>query len=76
LEKLLRGPLDSVAFIRNPENKSQVVKSLGKGLHLARIEDAEEGYENVLGIYERKIYPASTAFATSSASTSFSRFFR
>lgn len=58
LENLLRGLLDSVAFIRNPENKSQVVKSLAKGLHLARVEDAEEGYQNVLGIYERKIYPS------------------
>ncbi len=58
LENLLRGLLDSVAFIRTPENKSQVVKSLAKGLHLARVEDAEEGYQNVLGIYERKIYPS------------------
>ena len=58
LENLLRGLLDSVAFIRTPENKFQVVKSLAKGLHLARVEDAEEGYQNVLGIYERKIYPS------------------
>jgi NitT/TauT family transport system substrate-binding protein len=58
LENVLRGLLDSVAFIRNPENKPQVVKSLAKGLRLKRIEDAEEGYQTIVGIYEKKIYPS------------------
>src|SRR5919197_946821 len=58
LENLLRGLLDSLAFIRNPENKPQVMKSLAKGLRLARIEDAEEGYQNMGGIYEKKIHPS------------------
>jgi NitT/TauT family transport system substrate-binding protein len=57
LENVLRGLLDGVAFIRNPENKPQVVKSLAKGLRLKRVEDAEEGYQTIVGIYERKIYP-------------------
>jgi len=64
LENVLRGLLDSLAFIRNPENKPQVMKSLAKGLRLARVEEAEEGYQNMVGIYEKKIFPASTAFAT------------
>jgi ABC-type nitrate/sulfonate/bicarbonate transport system substrate-binding protein len=58
LENVIKGLLDGVAFIRNPENKSQVIKSLAKGLRLKRIEDAEEGYQSMLGIYERKIYPS------------------
>ena len=58
LENVVRGLLDSLAFIRNPENKPQVMKSLAKGLRLARIEDAEEGYQNMVGIYEKKIHPS------------------
>jgi len=58
LENVLRGLLDGVAFIRNPETKPQVLKSLAKGLRLKRIEDAEEGYQTIVGIYEKKIYPS------------------
>jgi len=54
----MRGLLDGVAFIRNPENKSQVARSLAKGLRLKRIEDAEEGYQSMLDLYERKIFPS------------------
>jgi hypothetical protein len=50
--------LDGVAFVRNPENKPQVVKSLAKGLRLKRLDDAEEGYQSIVGIYEKKIYPS------------------
>jgi hypothetical protein len=42
----------------SPENKPQVIISLVKGLHLKRIEDAEEGYQSVVSIYEREIYPS------------------
>lgn len=58
VENVLRGLLDSVAFIRNPENKPQVIKSLAKGLRLKRVEDAQEGYQSIVGIYEKKIYPS------------------
>jgi ABC-type nitrate/sulfonate/bicarbonate transport system substrate-binding protein len=58
IENVLRGLLDSVAFIRNPENKPQVIKSLAKGLRLKRAEDAQEGYQSIVGIYEKKIYPS------------------
>jgi len=50
--------LDGVAFIRIPENKPQVAESLAKGLRLKRIDDAEEGYQSMLSIYERKMYPS------------------
>lgn len=55
---MIKALLDAVTFIRNTENKPQVVKSLAKGLRLKRIEDAEEGYQSMLGLYERKIYPS------------------
>jgi NitT/TauT family transport system substrate-binding protein len=58
IENVIRGLLDGVAFVRNPENKAMVVKSLAKGLRLKRIEDAEEGYQSIVDIYEKKIYPS------------------
>ena len=47
-----------MAFIRNPDNRPQVVKSLAKGLRLKGIEDAEEGYQTMIGLYEKRIYPS------------------
>jgi hypothetical protein len=55
---VLRALLDSVAFIRNPDNKSQVTKSLAKALRFRRIEDAEDGYRTMVNLYDRKIYPS------------------
>lgn len=58
VENVLRGLLDSLAFIRAPANKAAVMKSLAKGLRLKRVEEAEEGYQTMLGLYEKKIYPS------------------
>ncbi len=58
VESVMRGLLDGVAFIRNPANRPQVMKSLAKGLRLSRVADAEEGYQSIVGIYEKKIYPS------------------
>jgi ABC-type nitrate/sulfonate/bicarbonate transport system substrate-binding protein len=58
VENVLRGLLDSVAFIREPANKAAVLKTLAKGLRLKRVEEAEEGYQIMLGLYEKKIYPS------------------
>jgi ABC-type nitrate/sulfonate/bicarbonate transport system substrate-binding protein len=58
VENVLRALVDGSAFIRNPENKAQVTRSLAKALRLRRIEDAEEGYQSMLNLYERKIYPS------------------
>jgi len=43
-----------------PQPRKQIpgLKSLAKGLRLKRIEDAEEGYQTIVGIYEKKIYPS------------------
>jgi len=63
VESVLRGLLDAAAFIRNRENKAQVMKSLARGLRLSRLEDAEEGYQSIVDIYERKIYPSTDGIA-------------
>ena len=57
-EGVFRGLLDAVAFIRNPENKADVMKAVAKGMRLPRLEDAEQGYHSMAGLYEKKIYPS------------------
>jgi NitT/TauT family transport system substrate-binding protein len=57
-EGVFRGLLDAVAFIRNPANKADVMKAVAKGMRLPRVEDAEEGYHSMAGLYEKKIYPS------------------
>jgi NitT/TauT family transport system substrate-binding protein len=57
VENMLRGVVDSLHFIAQPENKPAVLKSLMKGLRLQKVEQAMEGYDTLANIYERKIYP-------------------
>ena len=57
VESVLRGIVDSLAFIAQPENKPAVLKSLAKGLHLSKVEQAVEGYESLPLLYSRRIYP-------------------
>ena len=57
VESVLRGIVDSLQFIAQPENKPAVLKSLMKGLRLQKVDQALEGYDTLDGIYERKIYP-------------------
>jgi NitT/TauT family transport system substrate-binding protein len=57
VEGVLRGIVDSMAFIAQPENKPAVLKSLAKGLRLSKVEQAVEGYESLSLLYTRRIYP-------------------
>lgn len=57
VERFLRGLSDGVAFALDPANKTAVMRSLAKGLRLSRPEDALEGYEGMLTLYQRQIYP-------------------
>jgi ABC-type nitrate/sulfonate/bicarbonate transport system substrate-binding protein len=57
-EGLYRALLDAVSFIRNPTNKSEVIRALAKGMRLPRPEDAEEGYQSLPTLYDKKIYPS------------------
>ena len=58
VENVLRALLDSSAYIRNPDNKASVMKSLAKALRFRRVEDAEDGYRSMVHLYEKKIYPS------------------
>jgi NitT/TauT family transport system substrate-binding protein len=57
VENVLRSVLDAMTFIAQPENKPAVLKSLAKGLRLAKVEQAIEGYESLPLLYDRRIYP-------------------
>jgi ABC-type nitrate/sulfonate/bicarbonate transport system substrate-binding protein len=57
VERFLKGLSDGVAFALDPANKTAVIRSLAKGLRLSRPEDALEGYEGMLTLYQRQIYP-------------------
>jgi NitT/TauT family transport system substrate-binding protein len=57
VENVLRGLVDSLAFVAQPENKPAVLKSLMKGLRLQKAEQAAEGYASLPLLYERRIYP-------------------
>ena len=57
IENVLRGIVDSMAFIAQPENKPAVLKSLAKGLRLPKVEQAVEGYASLATLYDRRIYP-------------------
>ncbi|HEX5021892.1 MAG TPA: ABC transporter substrate-binding protein [Candidatus Binatia bacterium] len=57
IDAVVRGVVDSLAFIAQPENKPAVLKSLMKGLRLQKVEQAVEGYESLPRLYERRIYP-------------------
>jgi NitT/TauT family transport system substrate-binding protein len=57
-ESVFRGLLDAVNIIRNPANKAEVVRAVAKGMRLAKVEDAEEGYKSLPTLYDQKIYPS------------------
>jgi ABC-type nitrate/sulfonate/bicarbonate transport system substrate-binding protein len=57
VEKVVRSMVEAIAFLQKPANKGSVVASLMKGLHIARKEEAEEGYEIMKSVYERRVYP-------------------
>jgi len=56
-EKALRAMVESIAYINNPVNKTSVMRTLAKDLRLARVDDAETGYEQMKTLYDKKIYP-------------------
>lgn len=57
VERLLKALADAVAFVLEPANKASVMRSLARGLRLPRVEDALEGYEGMVTLYERRMYP-------------------
>jgi NitT/TauT family transport system substrate-binding protein len=56
-EKVIRALVEAITFIQRPANKAAVVATLTKNLQIVGPEEAEEGYEVVKNIYERRVYP-------------------
>jgi len=56
-EKIIRALVEAIAFIQRPTNKPAVVATLTKNLQIVRSEEAEEGYEVIKNIYERRVFP-------------------
>jgi NitT/TauT family transport system substrate-binding protein len=57
IDSLMRGFVDSVAFIHRPSNKETVLKSLTKNLRLKSLQDAETGYEALQWLYSLDVKP-------------------
>ena len=57
VERLLTGIVEGIEFVQDPANKPAVLRTLARGLRLAKPEDAAEGFEYVRPLFERKIFP-------------------
>src|SRR5204863_8949072 len=55
VERFLGALTDGVAFALDPANKAAVMKSLARGLRLPRTEDALQGHEEMLTLYQRRL---------------------
>ena len=56
-EKVIRALVEAITFIQRPANKAAVVGTLTKSLQTVRPEEAEEGYEVIKNVYERRVFP-------------------
>lgn len=57
VDSVLRGVLESVAFIQNPAHKEVALKALAKNLRLPSTKEAESGYEVLQWLYNLDIRP-------------------
>jgi NitT/TauT family transport system substrate-binding protein len=57
IDSLMRGFVDTVAFIHKPSNKETVVKTLMKNLRLKNLQDAETGYQSLQWLYNLDVKP-------------------
>jgi ABC-type nitrate/sulfonate/bicarbonate transport system substrate-binding protein len=57
VEGLIKGTIDSVRFVLNPQNKPVVVKTLMRRLRLSKVEEAESGYRSLQGMYATDFRP-------------------
>jgi NitT/TauT family transport system substrate-binding protein len=57
IDGLMRGFVESIAFIHKPANKEAVIRSLMKNLRLKNSSDAEAGYQSLQWMYTLDIKP-------------------
>ncbi len=58
VDAVLRGALESVAFIQQPARRDVVLKSLSKNLRLKSAQEAENGHEVLQWLYSLDIRPS------------------
>ena len=56
-ESVLKGTIDAMRFFMKPENKPAVLQSIVRVLRLPRLEDAENGYNALLSVYNSDMRP-------------------
>jgi ABC-type nitrate/sulfonate/bicarbonate transport system substrate-binding protein len=56
-EKVIRALVEAITFIQRPANKASVITTLTKNLRIVQAEEAEEGYEVIKKVYERRVFP-------------------
>lgn len=57
VDAILRGVVESIAFIQNPARKEVTIKSLMKNLRLKSVQEAENGYQALQWLYSLDIKP-------------------
>lgn len=57
VDSILRGAVESVAFVQTPSRKDAVLKSIAKNLRLKNPQDAESGYQVLQWLYSLDINP-------------------
>jgi ABC-type nitrate/sulfonate/bicarbonate transport system substrate-binding protein len=57
VDSILRGVVESIAFIQTPSRKDAVLKSIAKNLRLKNALDAESGYQVLQWLYSFDINP-------------------
>ena len=57
VDSILRGVVESIAFIQNPSHKEATIKSLLKNLRLKSVQEAESGYQALQWLYSLDIKP-------------------
>ncbi|HEX9787490.1 MAG TPA: ABC transporter substrate-binding protein [Candidatus Binatia bacterium] len=57
IDSLMRGFVETVAFIHKPPNKEAVLKALMKSLRLKSLQDAESGYQALQWLYNLDVNP-------------------
>jgi NitT/TauT family transport system substrate-binding protein len=63
IDALMRGFVETIAFIQTPANKPAVIKSLVKNLRWKTPQDAESGYESLQWMYTLDVKPNAAGIA-------------
>lgn len=56
-ESIVRALSESVEFIRQPTNRGAVIRTMMKNLRITDANEAQEGYQRIVNLYDKKPYP-------------------